>query len=98
MKIYIKSFCPYCIRLIQLLDLAGITYETIDVWQDLAKQDEMYQNSHQSGVPQVEMANIIIPDYIDEESLVKDIELVLWCDTVDVALQEKLTSTIVYLS
>jgi len=34
MKIYIKPSCPYCIRLLKLLDNADLEYEIIDVIAD----------------------------------------------------------------
>jgi hypothetical protein len=49
------------------------------------------------GVPEVEIANVIIPDYGTEESLISDIQKILKARKVDPELEEKLTSTIVYL-
>ena len=97
MKIYIKPTCPYCIRLLKLLDEAEIEYEKIDVIADPDMMDLMSDKSGQMGVPEVEIANVIIPDYGSEETLVADIKKILRAGNVDKKLEEELTSTIVYL-
>ncbi len=96
MKIYSKSFCPYCIRLLSLLDEKGIAYEVIDVTTPEAS-GIMFQKSGQRGVPEVEIANVIIPDYKTEESLVHDIETILAEKSVTPELASRLTSTLVFL-
>lgn len=98
MKIYIKSFCPFCIRLLDLLDTEGITYEKIDVAEHPDKNFEMMQKSNQHGVPEVEIANVIIPDYDTEETLVADIKIIQETNRVTPDIAEKLSSTIVYLN
>jgi glutaredoxin len=47
MKIYIKPSCPYCIRLLKLLDEADIDYEIIDVLADPDMMDLMSDKSGQ---------------------------------------------------
>lgn len=97
MKIYIKPSCPYCIRLLSLLDEAGLTYDSIDVISHPTKNEEMITKSWQRGVPEVEIANVIIPDYATEETLVEDIQTILAAGYVNEEVMKKLTSTIVYL-
>lgn len=97
MKIYIKPSCPYCIRLLRLLDEAGLLYEKIDVIADSDMWDVMTAKSGQGWVPEVEIANVIIPDYATEETLVADIRRILRVGKVDKNLEEQLTSTIVYI-
>jgi len=97
MKIYIKPSCPFCIRLLSLLDEAGHEYETIDVLSHPDQNEEMIKKSGQRGVPEVELANVIIPDYATEETLVADIETILAAGYVNEEVMKKLTSTIVYL-
>jgi hypothetical protein len=48
-------------------------------------------------VPEVEIANVIIPDYRTEETLVSDIATILQTGHVDMKLASQLTSTLVYL-
>lgn len=98
MKIYIKPSCLFCIRLLSLLDQAGLKYETIDIMGHPHKNDEMIKKSWQRGVPEVEIANVIIPDYSTEETLVEDIQTILAAGYVNEEVMEKLTSTIVYLA
>jgi glutaredoxin 3 len=97
MKIYIKPSCPYCIRLLSLLDEAGYVYETIDVLSHPDQNEEMIKKSGQRGVPEVEIANVIMPDYTTEETLVADIETILAAGSVNEEIMKKLTSTVVYL-
>lgn len=97
MKIYIKPLCPFCIRLLSLLDEAGHEYESIDVNTHPDKNEEMIKKSGQRGVPEVELANVIIPDYATEETLVADIETILAAGYVNEEVMKKLTSTIVYV-
>jgi len=98
MKIYIKPSCPFCIRLLSLLDEAALKYEIIDVISHPHKNDEMMKKSGQRGVPEVEIANVIIPDYSTEETLVEDIQTILAAGYVNEEVMKKLTSTIVYLA
>jgi hypothetical protein len=46
----------------------------------------------------VEVANVIIPDYGTEETLVEDIQTILAAVYVNEEVMKKLTSTIVYLA
>ena len=97
MRIYVKPSCPYCIRLLKLLDVAGLEYEKIDVIADPDMWDVMTAKSGQGWVPEVEIANVIIPDYATEESLVADIQKILRSGTVGADLTEQLTSTVICL-
>lgn len=97
MKIYVKPFCPYCIRLLTLLDEAGLEYEKIDVMADSEMWDIMTAKSGQGWVPEVEIANVIIPDYGTEETLIADIRTILAAGIVDENLEKKLTSTVIFL-
>lgn len=98
MKIYIKPSCPYCIRLLELLDEAGMLYEKIDVLSSPELNEIMMEKSGSMGVPEVEIANVIIPDYATEETLVADIRKITEAGHVSPDLEEQLTSTIVYLT
>lgn len=77
MKIYSKSFCPYCQRLISLLDVQGISYELIDIVESPGQTALMQALSGNSGVPQVVVGNVIIYDYGTEDTLVDDIQKIL---------------------
>ncbi|MEI6732077.1 MAG: glutaredoxin [archaeon] len=73
-RVYVKTYCPFCIKLLKLLDAKGIRYETVDVIKDKAMYKEMQKKSGKGDVPQVEMKGSIIPDYGSEEELVLEIE------------------------
>lgn len=97
MKIYSKSFCPYCQRLITLLDKEGIAYELIDIVESPGQTALMQALSGNSGVPQALLENIIIYDYNTEETLVDDIQKILSWGTVTESNRNNLTSQFVFL-
>lgn len=51
--IYTKSFCPYCIRAVSLLDRKGVDYTEIEAGSDLDKRREMIQRAGRSTYPQI---------------------------------------------
>ena len=53
MQIYIKSYCPYCVKLISLLDREKIPYEAIDISKHPDQGVVMEKLSGHTGVPQV---------------------------------------------
>ncbi|MFA6080474.1 MAG: glutaredoxin [Candidatus Gracilibacteria bacterium] len=77
MQIYIKSYCPYCVKLISLLDGEKIPYEVIDINKQPDQRVTMEKLSGHTGVPQVALRDIIIYDYDTEETLVADIRSLL---------------------
>ncbi|MEI6711003.1 MAG: glutaredoxin domain-containing protein [bacterium] len=97
MKIYSKSFCPYCQRLITLLDVESISYELIDIVESPGQTALMQALSGNSGVPQVAVGNVIIYDYGTEETLVDDIRKILSRGTVTESNSSDLTSQFVFL-
>jgi len=96
MKIYSKSHCPYCVRLLSLLDANHIPYELIDVIQDPKQEMSMYTQSGSHGVPQVGIENIIIYDYKTEETLVEDIKTILASGAISANNWVHLTSQFVF--
>lgn len=51
--IYSKNYCPYCHRAIELLNIKGVTFKTIDVTNDSTLEEEMRHRSGQTTVPQI---------------------------------------------
>ena len=51
MKLYVKTWCPWCVAAREWLDTRGFGYELIDVEADRADYDEMIQLSGQSKPP-----------------------------------------------
>ena len=52
-EIYTKSWCPYCARAKDHLDLKGVRYEEIDVTTDSFREMEMVSRSSRHTVPQI---------------------------------------------
>ena len=53
-EMYVKTFCPYCVRAQHLLDAKGIPYETVLIGFDGPKREEMIQRAKgRTTVPQI---------------------------------------------
>ncbi len=52
-EIYTKSWCPYCARAKDQLDIKGVRYEEIDVTTDTVREMEMVNRSARHTVPQI---------------------------------------------
>ena len=52
-EIYTKSWCPYCARAKDQLDIKGVRYEEIDVTTDTVREMEMVNRSVRHTVPQI---------------------------------------------
>ena len=68
MKLYVKTWCPWCVAAREWLDTRGFGYELIDVEADRADYDEMIQLSGQSKTPTlVTHEGEVLPDFGPEE-------------------------------
>jgi len=63
LKLYVKTWCPWCIRAIAMLDQAGYRYELIDVEADPADYREMIRLSGQSLTPTLVAGDRVLPDF-----------------------------------
>lgn len=59
-KVYSTTTCPWCIRVKDFLKSKNIAFEDIDVSQDAAKAQEMFQKSGQSGVPVITVDDKVV--------------------------------------
>ena len=59
-KVYVTTFCVYCVRAKDLLKKRGIAYEEIDVTKDDEKRDWLVKVTGRRTVPQI---------FIGEESI-----------------------------
>lgn len=59
-KIYSTPTCPYCEMAKEYFKKNNIAYESIDVAADLKARQEMFEKSHQMGVPVIDMDGSII--------------------------------------
>lgn len=68
LKLYVKLWCPWCVRAWQWLDARGYRYDLIDVEQSRADYDAMIRLSGQRLTPTlVTAAGAVLPDFGPEE-------------------------------
>jgi len=63
LKLYVKTWCPWCVRAKQMLDSRGYRYEEIDVEADRAAYAEMKRLSGQSLTPTLVVGEKVLPDF-----------------------------------
>lgn len=68
LKLYVKIWCPWCVRAQQWLDSRGFHYELIDVEKSRADYDAMIKLSGQRLTPTLVTADgLVLPDFGPEE-------------------------------
>ncbi len=67
LKLYVKTWCPWCIRAKKMLDERGYRYEEIDVEASRAAYAEMIRLSGQSLTPTLAVGEKILPDFGPDE-------------------------------
>ncbi len=67
LKLYVKTWCPWCVMAWQALDAQGYRYEQIDVEQSRANYDEMIRLSGQRYTPTLVAGDLVLPDFGPEE-------------------------------
>ena len=68
MKLYIKTWCPWCVAGREWLDSRGYKYEPIDVEANRADYDTMIRLSGQSKTPTLVLADgKVLPDFGPDE-------------------------------
>lgn len=64
MKLYVKTWCPWCVDAIAWLDRRGYRYEPIDVLASRENYDRMITVSGQRLTPTLELDNgAVLPDF-----------------------------------
>ncbi len=66
-KIYTTTVCPYCVKAKAFLKSKGFNFVEIDVNKDRKAAQEMVKLSGQSGVPVIEIGDVIIVGFDEEE-------------------------------
>jgi glutaredoxin len=66
-RLFIKSFCPWCHKAQHWLDAQGIKYQNIDVIADAKAMDEMVKLSGQTYAPVLEVDGKILADFGPEQ-------------------------------
>jgi glutaredoxin len=67
LKLYVKTWCPWCVRAQQYLDERGYRYELIDVEGDRRLYDEMIKLSGQRYTPTLVVGGRVLPDFGPDE-------------------------------
>ena len=68
LKLYVKTWCPWCVRAEDWLRARGYTYRQIDVEANRADYDEMIQLSGQTRTPTLVTADgKLLPDFGPDE-------------------------------
>ena len=67
LKLYVKTWCGWCVRAKRYLDQHGYEYEEIDVEADPAAYSEMIRLSGQRYTPTLVVAGEVLPDFGPEE-------------------------------
>jgi len=67
LKLYVKTWCPWCITGKQYLKKHGYQYEEIDVNRDPAAYDEMIRLSGQTYAPTLVVEDKVLADFGPEE-------------------------------
>ncbi len=66
-RLFIKTYCPWCHKAMRWLDDRGIQYETLDVISNRAAFDEMQTLSGQTLAPVIDVDGKILADFGPEE-------------------------------
>lgn len=72
-KIYTTPTCVYCKMAKEFFSKKGVQYEEYNVAEDEKARNEMFEKSHQMGVPVIEVDNEIFVGF-DRAGLEKAIE------------------------
>ncbi len=69
LKLYVKTWCPWCIRAKAVLDERGYRYEEIDVEANREDYDTMIRLSGQRLTPTLVTGERVLPDFGPDELL-----------------------------
>ena len=67
LKLYVKSWCPWCISAKQYLNSRRFQYEELDVNRDPAAFDEMIRLSGQTLAPTLVVGGKVLADFGPDE-------------------------------
>jgi glutaredoxin 3 len=67
LKLYVKTWCPWCVAAKRYLDSRGFDYEEIDVESSRSAYSEMIKLSGQSLTPTLVADGKVLPDFGPDE-------------------------------
>lgn len=67
LRLYVKTWCPWCISARRYLDRGGYRFEELDVERDRAAYAEMIRLSGQSFTPTLEVDGKVLADFGPDE-------------------------------
>ena len=67
LQLYVKTWCPWCVRAKAFLDAEGYHYEEIDVEADRDDYATMIRLSGQRLTPTLVVGDKVLPDFGPEE-------------------------------
>ena len=62
-KVYSTSSCPWCMKAKEFLKTNNISFKDINVGSDEKARKDMFEKSHQFGVPVIDISGEIIVGY-----------------------------------
>lgn len=63
LQLYVKTWCPWCVKAQGWLDAHGYRYELLDVEADRATMQEMVRRSGQTRCPTLVIGDLVLPDF-----------------------------------
>lgn len=66
-RLFVKTYCPWCHEAIDWLDARGIAYEKLDVSKSRAAFDEMVELTGQEKAPCIEVDGDVLADFGADE-------------------------------
>ena len=66
-RLFVKSFCPWCHEATAWLDAHGITYETLNVSKSAEARAEMLELTGQTKAPSIDVDAHILADFGADE-------------------------------
>jgi len=67
LQLYVKTWCPWCVRAKAFLDAEGYRYQEIDVEANREDYATMIQLSSQSLTPTLVVGDKVLPDFGPED-------------------------------
>jgi len=67
LQLYVKTWCPWCVRAKAWLDAKGYQYQEIDVEADRDAYETMIRLSGQRLTPTLVVGDQVLPDFGPEE-------------------------------